>query len=249
MEFRIVIPARYGSARLPGKPLRRLGDASLLEHVHRRACESGAREVMIATDDKRIAEEVQRFGGQVHLTRDDHPSGTDRLTELCQRLGWPDEDIVVNLQGDEPLMPAALVRRVAADLHGHAHAAIATVAAPITDAVQLADPNVVKVVVNAEGYALYFSRASIPWDRDRFPQAFKPSAVHRRHIGLYAFRVGFLKAFSALPASPLEKLESLEQLRALDHGYRIYVSSVEQAPPAGVDVEADLARVESLLSR
>lgn len=249
-SFKVVIPARYASTRLPGKPLRMVAGKTLLERVHARAAAAGV-EVVIATDDARIATEGRRCGARVCMTAADHPSGTSRLAEVVGKLGWSDETVVVNLQGDEPLMPPALLRAVADDLAAHPRADIATLACPIEDAAELADPNAVKVVTDADGFALYFSRAPIPWDRDGAPAAggaAVPGPEHRRHLGLYAYRAGFLRRFVGLAPSPLEALESLEQLRVLWHGGRIHVAMAGELPGPGIDTEHDLARVERLLA-
>ncbi len=251
VSFNIVIPARYGSSRLPGKPLRLLAGRPMIEHVHRRALESGAREVVVATDDERIDAAVRNFGGRACMTAADHPSGTDRLAEVVQRLGWSDETIVVNLQGDEPLMPPALIEQVAGDLAAHAQAPMATVCATITTTAELFDPHVVKVVTDNAGFALYFSRAPIPWDRDAFGatnEQLPAGLEHFRHIGLYAYRAAFLKHYRDLQPCPMERAEALEQLRVLWHGVRIHVARAVTHPGPGVDTEQDIARVEALLS-
>jgi 3-deoxy-manno-octulosonate cytidylyltransferase (CMP-KDO synthetase) len=251
MSFKVVIPARYGASRLPGKPLRELAGRPLVQHVHDRARESGA-EVVVATDDTRIADACAGFGATVCMTSPDHDSGTARIAEVVGQLGWPDDAVVVNLQGDEPLMPQVLLGDVAADLAAHADADVATLATPLANGADLADPNVVKVVTDAAGFALYFSRAPVPWDRDRFAvdgvAAAGPGAVHRRHVGLYAYRAGYLRRYVTLAPSPLESIESLEQLRVLWHGGRIRVSDARELPGHGVDTEADLARVAALLA-
>ncbi len=251
MEFKVVIPARYGASRLPGKPLRDLAGRPLIAHVHDRARESGA-EVVVATDDVRIRDACASFGATVCMTASDHASGTARIAEVVAQRGWDDAAIVVNLQGDEPLVPPALLRDVAGDLAAHPDADIATLATPLETGADLADPNVVKVVTDAAGYALYFSRAPVPWDRDRFaaggPAAAGPGPAHRRHVGLYAYRAGFLRRYVTLAPSPLETLESLEQLRVLWHGGRIHVSTAAEVPGHGVDTEADLARVAAQLA-
>jgi 3-deoxy-manno-octulosonate cytidylyltransferase (CMP-KDO synthetase) len=249
-EFKVVIPARYGSSRLPGKPLRPLAGRPMVEHVHRRACESGAAQVVIATDDARIETAARSFGADVVMTSPEHPSGTDRLAEVVERMGWADDAVVVNLQGDEPLMPPALVRQVAGNLAAHADAAIATLYTPIENAAEFFDPNVVKLVGDADGYALYFSRAPIPWARDAFAvdRGRLPAGLSaRRHLGLYAYRASFLRAYRQLAPAPLEGIEMLEQLRALWHGYRIHVAEALGQPGPGVDVEGDAQRVERLL--
>lgn len=252
--FKVVIPARYGSARLPGKPLRTLAGRPMVEHVYRRARESGAAQVVIATDDRRIEMAARDFGAEVVLTSPDHPSGTDRLAEVVDRLGWPNDSVVVNVQGDEPLMPPALICQVADNLAAHPEAAIATLGTPIENAAEFFDPNVVKLVADRQGLALYFSRAPIPWDRDgfarsrdRLPPGLPSGIPHRRHLGLYAYRAAFLRAYRDLEPAPLEHSEMLEQLRALWHGYRIHVADAVAQPGPGVDVEADVPRVEALL--
>jgi len=243
--FRIAIPARYASTRLPGKPLVSLAGRPMLEHVWLRACESGADEVVVATDDERIAAAAAGFGAEVCMTRSDHASGTDRLAEVAARREWPDEAIVVNLQGDEPLTPPGALAHVAADLAEWTEASIATLATPISDPALIGDPNVVKVVVDEAGFALYFSRAPIPYRRADGADDDPPA---RRHIGIYAYRGAFLRRYGELAPSPLERAERLEQLRALANGYRIHVSDTQWSPAGGVDVAADLARVEAALA-
>jgi 3-deoxy-manno-octulosonate cytidylyltransferase (CMP-KDO synthetase) len=248
-RFRVAIPARYASTRLPGKPLRLIAGRTLIEHVYRRALASGALEVVIATDDSRIQQTVEGFGARVCMTSPDHPSGTDRLAEVAARLNWPDEAIIVNVQGDEPQVPPALIRQVAMGLETHPEAGIATVCARIDDPVELFDPNVVKVVRDAEDYARYFSRAPIPWHREGFGASREPlrrlpeNGAWFRHIGLYAYRVAVLTRYPRLSPAMAEQAESLEQLRALWHGIRIHVAEAPEIPPPGVDTEADLARV------
>lgn len=248
--FKVVIPARYGATRLPGKPLLPIAGRPLIQHVWERARESGAGEILVATDDRCIAEACRAFGADVALTRSDHRSGSDRIAEVIAARLWPDETIVVNLQGDEPAMPPALIDQLAGDLAGHPTAAMATLAYPITDAEMLFDPHVVKLVTDVAGYALYFSRAPIPWHRDEFVggrQSLPAAGQFLRHIGLYAYRAGFLSRFVAWPPAPLELAESLEQLRALWHGERIHVSLAAVEPGPGVDTSADLERVRALL--
>lgn len=249
--FRVAIPARYAASRLPGKPLLKLDHLTLLEHVYRVARASGAVEVVIATDDERVYRLAEGFGAQVVLTATEHHSGTDRLAELATVLDWPDEAIIVNLQGDEPLLPPELLALAADTLAAQPAAGIATLAAPIEQVAELFDPNTVKLVCDAEGYALYFSRAPIPWHRDAFagerPQRL-PAAQWWRHIGVYAYRAGVLRAYPSLPPSPLESIESLEQLRGLHNGIRIQVATLTQTPPAGVDTMADLDRVRIQLA-
>lgn len=250
--FKVVIPARYGSTRLPGKPLLEIAGRPMIQHVMERAAASGADEVVVATDDRRIVEAVRAFGGEACMTGDQHRSGSDRIAEVAERLAWDQDVIVVNLQGDEPAMPASLIDQVAADLAGHALAGMATLAHPITDMESLFNPHVVKLVVGADGYALYFSRAPIPWHRDEFARREGPvpnGVTFLRHIGLYAYRVGFLRRFVAWPHAPLEEAESLEQLRALWRGARIHVSEARQEPGPGVDTADDLLRVEALMTQ
>ena len=248
-EFSVAIPARFGASRLPGKPLRQLNGRPMVAHVVERALAAGAAEVVVATDDERIAAAVQGSGARVCLTRADHPSGTDRLAEVAQQLGWADERIVVNLQGDEPLAPVSGIRTVAATL-ATSTAPMATLATPVLDADELFSPNCVKLVRAANGDALYFSRAPIPWARDAFAHdrhALPASVPFLRHIGIYGYRAGFLRRYVAMPPGMLERAESLEQLRVLEAGERIAVALAPEPFPAGVDTEADLARVEALL--
>lgn len=245
--FKVVIPARYASTRLPGKPLLQLAGRPMLQHVYECARQSGAQEIVVATDDRRIEVAAAEFGAQVCMTSAEHSSGTERLSEVVEKLDWQQDVIVVNLQGDEPMMPPGLIRQVAENLASHETASIATLASPILDRGPLTDPNVVKVVRDRTGCALYFSRAPIPWQRDS--EAGRPQgsehALH--HIGMYAYRAGFLRHFRQLEPSPLEMVEKLEQLRALWHGLKIHVDIVITGPGPGVDTEADLQRVERLL--
>lgn len=250
--FRVVIPARYGSSRLPGKPLKLIAGKPMIEHVCLRAQESGAQEVIVATDDRRVADVVREFGGDVVMTSTEHLSGTDRLAEVAQIKGWSDNDVIVNLQGDEPLMDPALVRLVADDLCAHVSAGIATLATPITQREDVFNPNIVKVVTSKSGRALYFSRAPIPWVRgdydDPDTSELADASNAFRHLGIYAYRVSVLKRITSLPACTIEKAESLEQLRALWNGIDIQVSIVEKAPMHGVDTEEDLARVNAMMA-
>lgn len=248
--FRIVIPARHASSRLPGKPLLQVGGKPLLQWVHERALTAGADEVLVATDDTRIEDAARAFGAQVVMTAATHESGTDRIAEVAARAGWADEVLVVNLQGDEPLMPPRLLRQVATLLSDDPAADIATLAAPVAGLEAFLDPNVVKVVCDAEGRALYFSRAPIPWNRDAASQGLGSQTRHdlgRRHIGLYAYRVGALRRLAALSPAPLERLEKLEQLRALENGLRIVVADALELPGPDVNTPEDLARVAALL--
>ena len=275
--FIVAIPARFGASRLPGKPLRLLGGEPLVVHVVRRALAAGAREVWVATDDARIGEAVAGSGAQVAMTDAAHASGSDRLAECTRIAGWGDEDIVVNLQGDEPFAPASGIRAVAAAL-ASSGAPMATLATPVEDAATLFDPNTVKLVRANNGDALYFSRAPIPWARDAFAAnrdalpavdawlrhigiyayragflrafaALPPGDAWLRHIGIYAYRVGFLRAFAALPPSTLERIESLEQLRALENGHRIAVALAPENFPPGIDTPEDLARAEARFTK
>jgi 3-deoxy-manno-octulosonate cytidylyltransferase (CMP-KDO synthetase) len=240
----VAIPARYASTRLPGKPLRLIDGEPMLAHVARRAMESGAAEVVIATDDQRIVDAMKPLGIQVCMTAPDHTSGTDRLAECARLRAWADDRIVVNLQGDEPLAPPAAIVALADALAG-SDAEIATLAAPVANSAQLFDPNCVKVVCDNAGRALFFSRAPIPWARDAFAQnrLDLPKGPWLRHIGMYAYRAGNLQRFAALPPAPLEQIECLEQLRALEAGWRIAVRRTPVDFPAGVDTEQDLQRV------
>lgn len=244
-DFIVAIPARFGASRLPGKPLRLIAGVPMVVHVARRALAAGAREVVVATDDARIAEALAGEPLRVCMTRADHASGTDRLAECADQLGWADAQIVVNLQGDEPFAPPEGIRAVAETLAASA-AEMATLGTPVEDSETLFDPNAVKLVRDANGLALYFSRAPIPWQRDQFARdrlGADPSAA-LRHIGIYAYRAGFLRRFAALPPGRLEQLEALEQLRVLEAGHRIAIGLTPVPFPPGVDTEADLARAE-----
>ena len=248
-EFVVAIPARHASTRLPGKPLALLAGQPMVVHVARRALDAGAREVWVATDDRRIADALDGLDGiRVAMTRDDHASGTDRLAECARHAGWDERAIVVNLQGDEPFAPAAGIRAVAATLAA-SDAPMATLATPVEDAATLFDPNVVKLVRNARGDALYFSRAPIPWHRDAFARstAQLPQAQWLRHIGIYGYRAGFLQQFAAMAPGTLEQIESLEQLRVLEAGFRIAVALSPEPFPPGIDTPEDLARAVARL--
>lgn len=241
--FKVVIPARLGSTRLPRKVLRELGGKPVVRWVWEAARQAGAQEVLIATDAAEVHEACRGFGAEVRMTDAAHQSGTDRINEVARTAGWSRETIVVNVQGDEPLMPPALVRQAAQLLADDTEAHIATLAHALHEAGDFANPNVVKVVTDRRGYALYFSRAPIPWKREGSTRESPrlPEALAYRHIGLYAYRVGALAEFSALPPAPLEDCEALEQLRALYHGLRIKLGVTDQPPPRGVDTEEDLA--------
>lgn len=260
--FLVVIPARFGSSRLPGKPLRVLGGKPMVVHVLENARRAGAESVIVATDDRRIADVVVEAGGQAVLTSADHASGTDRVAEVIRERQVPANTIVVNVQGDEPLLAPPLIRRVAAALEEHTGAGVATIATRIATARELFDPNAVKVVFDRTGMALYFSRAPIPWVREAFSYQSAISAPSQdpreadglpagtpffRHIGLYAYRASALLTLADQVPPELEQAEKLEQLRALHQGIRIHVSVVDQAPQLGVDTEEDLARVIELL--
>ncbi len=238
----VIIPARYASTRLPGKPLLDIAGKPMIQHVYERARESGAQSVTVATDDVRIRAACEKFGAKVVMTSEAHRSGTERLAEAIQKLALGPDEIVVNVQGDEPLMPPAVIRRTAETLAAHADAVVATVCCPIHDAAEFRNPNVVKVVSDVRGYALYFSRAPIPYPRD----GGRSPAAHR-HIGLYAYRAGYVAQYVRIAPSPHEQAEQLEQLRVLWHGGRIAVWVTNEAPPAGVDSPEDLERVRQYL--
>ncbi|MDB5930816.1 MAG: 3-deoxy-D-manno-octulosonate cytidylyltransferase [Polaromonas sp.] len=252
MSFTVLIPARLASTRLPNKPLADINGLPMVVRVARRALQSAALRTVVATDSADIIEQCAAFGVQAVLTRADHPSGSDRLAEACSVLRLADEDIVVNVQGDEPLIDPALINAVARLLEARPDCAMSTAAHPIDQMADLLNPNVVKVVLDARQTALYFSRAPIPAARDFSGKAWweagSPLPRPLRHVGLYAYRVGFLRRFPLLPQAPLEQLESLEQLRALWHGLRIAVHLTEDAPGAGVDTPDDLERVRQLLA-
>jgi 3-deoxy-manno-octulosonate cytidylyltransferase (CMP-KDO synthetase) len=251
LRFKVVIPSRYASTRLPGKPLLDIAGKPMIAHVCQRAQEADADEIIVATDDERIFQTVSDMGIKAVMTRPDHHSGTERIAEVAQRCGWADDEIIVNLQGDEPLIPPATIREVAAALASQKQAGIATLAARIIDMEEIFNPNAVKVVVNKAGYALYFSRAPIPWDRDAFArQEREPSGrmPYLRHIGMYAYKADFLNRYCSWEASALESVESLEQLRILWQCEAVLVKIVDNTPEAGVDTEEDLARVRQLLS-
>lgn len=245
----VIIPARYASTRLPGKPLLDIAGKPMIVRVAECARDSGAQRVVVATDDTRIHDAVTAAGFEVVVTRADHASGTDRLAEAIDKLDIDDDAIVVNLQGDEPLMPPRLVREVAALLAAHPAAAMATACHAIANRDDFLNPNVVKVVTDHESYALYFSRAPIPWPRDAMAGTASGPVKAFRHIGLYAYRAGFVARYAAWPACPLETTESLEQLRVLWHGEKIVVVEADEAPAAGVDTPEDLERVRAVFSR
>lgn len=246
MSFKVVIPARYASSRLPGKPLADIAGKPMIVRVAERAAESGASEVIVATDHEEVRAAVERHGFGAIMTRSDHVSGTDRIAEVAALRGWGDDIVVVNVQGDEPLMEVDLINRVAEELASNHDAAVATACHPIRSIEDFLNPNVVKVVIDIHGNALYFSRAPIPWPRDAFAVSLErlPKDLDaKRHIGIYAYRVDFLHRYVSLAPSPNELVESLEQLRVLWHGFRLRVIETNNAPEAGVDTAADLARI------
>ena len=246
MKFSVIIPARYASTRFPGKPLADVAGKPMVVRVAERARRSGAAEVIIATDHPRIAAAAGRHGFEAVMTSRRHASGTDRVAEVAARRRYSGEHIIVNVQGDEPLIEPSLIRRVAAGLARHRAAAMATACYPIRDAREIDNPNIVKVALDRDGYALYFSRAPIPWARDAFARGVSripPGLPVYRHLGIYAYRAAFLRAFMRLEPAAIERFEALEQLRALAHGYRIHCAVLRAAPPPGVDTPADLRRI------
>jgi 3-deoxy-manno-octulosonate cytidylyltransferase (CMP-KDO synthetase) len=242
LAFHVVIPARFNSTRLPGKPMLLIGDKPMVVRVAEQAAQSGAQQIWIATDHEPILGAMQENGFQACMTKADHPSGTDRIAEVVTQQNWADDTIVVNVQGDEPLIPPQLIRAVAQHLNDHPECAIATACHPIHDAATMRNPNVVKAVLDKQGNALYFSRAPIPYPRDAFAQnhPLPDSVTVLRHIGIYAYRASFLRIYNQLAPTAIEQIEALEQLRALWHGYKIGVTLTLDAPPSGVDTEADL---------
>ena len=252
VPFKVVIPARFASTRLPGKPLLDIAGRPMILHVCDRAIQADAEQVIVATDNDKIHDIVRSAGIDAMITGAGHRSGTERIAEVATKYAWNDADIIVNLQGDEPLLPPAYIRDVATALALQQQAGIATLAAPCHDLEEVFDANAVKVVVNRDGYALYFSRAPIPWDREHFqtkPKTLARPGQYLRHIGLYAYRVGFLHRYTGWPESVLENIEALEQLRILWHGEAILVKTVPEAPAAGVDTQADLDRVIDILKQ
>lgn len=249
MSFTVVIPARYQSTRLPGKPLADIGGKPMLQWVYEQSLLAGAERVIIATDDARVEQAVKAFGGTVCMTSPDHQSGTERLAEVVALMGIEDDHIIVNVQGDEPLIPPAIVRQVADNLAA-SNAPMATLAVEIDHESEVFNPNAVKVVTDKDGYALYFSRATIPWDRDNFASQDKTIVQPlMRHIGIYAYRAGFINTYINWQPSQLEKIECLEQLRVLWYGEKIHVAVALEAPPAGVDTPEDLELVRSIVAK
>ncbi len=252
MNLRVVIPARMASTRLPGKPLRDIGGKSMLHYLFDRLSQANVDSLLIATDSDEIVAAAQAFGADVCLTSTHHRSGSERIAEAVMQRGYDDNDIVVNVQCDEPLLPVALIGQVGMALQTRPEAAMATLSEPLQPGDILTDPHLVKVVSDAEGYALYFSRAPIPWYRDGFaqsPQQMPADFVYHRHIGLYSYRVGFLKRYLDLAPSPLEQIEALEQLRVLYHGEKIHVVPALALPGPGVDTEEDLQRLRKLIAQ
>jgi len=250
--FRVVIPARYGSTRLPGKALLNIGGKPMIQWVYERARASRAAEVLIATDDLLIVSAAHSFGGETVMTAHTHESGTDRIAEVARIRGWVESDIVVNVQGDEPVIPPALIDQVASLLESHPSAQIATLATPITSLGEFMDPNAVKVVTDIAGRALYFSRAPIPWARDGAPAGLGSQTSHagaRRHVGIYGYRVSGLLRMASLKRTALEQHEKLEQLRALENGLEIRVADSVEQPGPDVNTAADLERVTTLLAK
>ena len=247
MSFIAIIPARFASTRLPGKPLVDIHGKPMVVHVMERALESGAERVIVATDSDEVARAVEAAGGEVCMTRADHQSGTERLAEVIERYQFADDTVIVNVQGDEPMIPPVIIRQVADNL-AKSEAGMATLAVPIESAEEAFNPNAVKVVMDAKGYALYFSRATIPWDRERFTASRETIGDHfLRHIGIYGYRAGFIRRYVSWQPSPLEQIELLEQLRVLWYGEKIHVDVAKAIPSVGVDTPEDLARVRTAM--
>ncbi|EHC53520.1 3-deoxy-manno-octulosonate cytidylyltransferase [Salmonella enterica subsp. enterica serovar Hvittingfoss str. A4-620] len=257
MSFVVIIPARFSSTRLPGKPLVDINGKPMIVHVLERARESGAERIIVATDHEDVARAVEAAGGEVCMTRADHQSGTERLAEVVEKCGFSDDTVIVNVQGDEPMIPAVIIRQVAENLAqrvavqpyrwlAQRQVGMATLAVPIHSAEEAFNPNAVKVVLDAEGYALYFSRATIPWDRDRFAKSLETVGdTCLRHLGIYGYRAGFIRRYVSWQPSPLEHIEMLEQLRVLWYGEKIHVAVAKAVPGTGVDTADDLERVRA----
>lgn len=249
MSFTVVIPARYQSTRLPGKPLADIGGKPMIQWVYEQAIQAGAEQVIIATDDSRVEQAALAFGGQVCMTSPNHESGTERLAEVVEKMAIPDDHIIVNVQGDEPLIPPAIISQVAHNL-ANSQAPMATLAVEISDEAEVFNPNAVKVLTDKEGYAMYFSRATIPWDRDNFAKQDKTIVQPlMRHIGIYAYRAGFINTYINWEPTALEKIECLEQLRVLWYGEKIHVEVAKEAPAAGVDTPEDLEVVRKIIAQ
>ncbi|MFZ7276339.1 3-deoxy-manno-octulosonate cytidylyltransferase [Avibacterium endocarditidis] len=253
-KFTVIIPARFASSRLPGKPLADIAGKPMIAHVWQKAQQSGANRVVVATDNQAVAQAVQAFGGEVCMTSEHHNSGTERLAEVMEKLALADDEIVVNIQGDEPLIPPVIVQQVADNLAKNA-VKMATLAVPLNDAEELFNPNVVKAVADQSGNVLYFSRAPIPWNRDQFAglsDEQKTQLVlqsqYLRHIGIYAYRAGFIKQYVQWQPSALENIESLEQLRVLWYGEKIHIDLAKEEPAVGVDTPEDLEKVRAILA-
>lgn len=248
MSFTVVIPARFSSTRLPGKPLADIGGKPMIQWVYEQAMKAGAQDVIIATDDERVSVAAEKFGGKVCMTSPNHESGTERLAEVVEKMAIPADHIIVNVQGDEPLIPPAIIRQVADNLAG-CEAPMATLAVEIESEDEVFNPNAVKVVADSHGYAMYFSRATIPWDRDNFAKQ-GATIVNplMRHIGIYAYRAGFINTYINWAPSALEQIECLEQLRVLWYGERIHVAVASEAPAAGVDTPEDLETVRAIVA-
>lgn len=250
MDFTVIIPARYASTRLPRKPLLDIAGKPMIQHVWEKAQQAGAKRVIVATDHAEIAQVVENFGGEVCLTSDKHNSGTERLAEVIDKMAIADDEIIVNIQGDEPLIPPVIVAQVAENLDRH-QVNFATLAVKLTSKEELLNPNVVKTLTDTNGMALYFSRSPIPFPRDQFAtldDAFVAAQNYLRHIGIYAYRSGFIKQYVTWQPTALEQLESLEQLRALWYGEKIHLDLAKEAPQVGVDTAEDLERVRQILA-
>jgi len=249
-NYKIVIPARYASSRLPGKPLLELNGKPMIQHTYERALETGVKEIVIATDDPRIFQAAESFGADVVMTSPDHENGTERIAEVAEIKGWDKDDVLVNLQGDEPLVPKALIEQTAQGLLQHPDAGMSSICTAIDNAEDAFDPNVVKVVLDCQGFAMYFSRAPIPWDRDLYKDGqdkITDIMPAYRHIGMYGYRVSFLQEYTRMQQCPIEQAECLEQLRALWYGVKIHMGITDQPPGHGVDTPDDIKRVEELL--
>ncbi|ASP40007.1 3-deoxy-manno-octulosonate cytidylyltransferase [Bacterioplanes sanyensis] len=250
-DYKIVIPARYASSRLPGKPLIELAGKPMIQHVYERAQAAGASDIVVATDDERIASVATEFGAEVVMTREDHDNGTERIAEVAEIKGWQADDVIVNLQGDEPLIPRSLIEATAQGLLNHPQAGMSSLCTPIHSSRDAFDPNIVKVVLDQHQFALYFSRAPVPWDRDLYKEGrgLTDKMPVLRHIGMYGYRVSFLQQYQLMEPCALEHTESLEQLRALWYGTRIHMTVIDQAPGHGVDTPEDAERVAQLLAK